>query len=82
MSLGNSLAVQWLGQFFHYQGSDSIPAQGTKIPQAVWHSLLKCEMTVFLPCFPQTELSFILPWHCFRFLSLKSRPPVWRVVGL
>ena len=41
MSLGNSLAVQWLGQFFHCRGSDSVPAQGTKIPQAMWHSQKK-----------------------------------------
>ena len=32
---GNSLAVQWLGLWaFIAKGKDSVPGQGTKIPQA------------------------------------------------
>ena len=35
-SMGNSLAVQWLGPCaFIAAGTDAIPGQGTKIPQAV-----------------------------------------------
>ena len=37
-NIGNSLAVQWLGLgTFTAEGTDSIPAGGTKIPQAEWH---------------------------------------------
>ena len=37
--IGNSLAVQWLGlHALTAQGPDSIPGQGTKIPQAARHS--------------------------------------------
>ena len=36
---GNSLVVQWLGLCaFSAEGQGSIPGQGTKIPQAIWHS--------------------------------------------
>ena len=36
---GNSLVVQWLGlRAFSAEGQGSIPGQGTKIPQAIWHS--------------------------------------------
>ena len=35
----NSLVVQWLGLCaFTAEGLGSIPGQGTKIPQATWHS--------------------------------------------
>ena len=36
-TLGNSLAVQWLGlSTFTAKGTGSIPGRGTKIPQAAW----------------------------------------------
>jgi len=38
MPFGNSLAVQWLGlHAFTAKGSNSIPSQGTMIPQAMQH---------------------------------------------
>ena len=41
-SLGNSLAVQWLGlRAFTAEGLGSIPGQGTKIPHTMWHSQKK-----------------------------------------
>ena len=40
--MGNSLAVQWLGlHALNVEGLGSIPGQGTKIPQAVWHGQKK-----------------------------------------
>ena len=37
-TLGNSLAVQWLGHFpFTDKGTSSIVGQGTKIMQSVWY---------------------------------------------
>ena len=39
---GNSLAVQWLGLcVFTAEAAGSIPGEGTKIPQAVWHGQKK-----------------------------------------
>ena len=39
---GTSLAVQWLRLHTSTaRGTDSIPGQGTKIPQATWHSQKK-----------------------------------------
>ena len=39
---GNSLVVQWLGLCaFIAKSPGSIPAQGTKIPQAAWHGQKK-----------------------------------------
>ena len=36
-TVGNSLAVQWLGLCaFTAEGLGSIPGEGTKIPQATW----------------------------------------------
>ena len=41
-SIGNSLAVQWLGLWaLTTKGLGSIPGQGIKIPQAKWHSQRK-----------------------------------------
>ena len=41
-SMGNSLAVQWLGPCaFIAAGTDAIPGQGTTIPQAVWYGKRK-----------------------------------------
>ena len=38
LTLGNSLVVQWLGvRALTAEGPVSMPGQGTKIPQAVWH---------------------------------------------
>ena len=38
MNLGTSLVVQWLGlHIFTAKGPGSVPGQGTKIPQAMWH---------------------------------------------
>ena len=46
---GNSLVVQWLGlRALTAEGLVSIPAQGTKIPQAVWCGQKKRERT-FMP---------------------------------
>ena len=42
ISQGNFLAVQWLGLLaFTAEGSGSVPGQGTKILQAMWHSQKK-----------------------------------------
>ena len=40
--VGNSPVVQWLGlRVLTAEGLGSIPGQGTKIPQAVWHGQKK-----------------------------------------
>ena len=45
---GNSLAVQWLGLgAFTAKGLGSIPGQGTKVPQAMWHGQKKKESWSF-----------------------------------
>ena len=35
---GNSLAVQWLGFYFHSSGCGSIPGEGPKIPHGTQHN--------------------------------------------
>ena len=36
--VGNSLAIQWLGLYFHSSGCGSIPGEGAKTPHATQHS--------------------------------------------
>ena len=48
MSLGNSLAVQWLRlQAFTAKGLGLIPGRGAKIPQAVGHVQKKKKVWLF-----------------------------------
>ena len=56
---GNSLVVQWLGlRTFTAEGAGSIPGQGIKIPQAVWHGQKKKKKLV------EFTREVILVWAC------------------
>lgn len=59
---GNSVAVQWLGlRALTVEGLGSIPCQGIKIPQAVWHGqkkkkMLECLLLYILLNLSKTEV--------------------------
>ena len=47
VEVGTSLVVQWLGLgAFTAKGPSSIPGQGTKIAQAVWHDQKKLKFKI------------------------------------
>ena len=52
---------------FHCRGMGSIPAQGTKIPHAMWHSKRNKEKNFFL-----NKISLALPFFFFIFLFFCS----------